>query len=194
LKIEYMVGGSQTHAPRDFVVFAKPPLSLLLMSSSCARLNPLFDCGVRHCLAYLFQTSKMRAMKHWILVLAVGMAVGVLPASAHHSIASVYDYSREIRVEGVITEFHFVFPHPFATIEVKQGDESTPWLLEMDNRSELARAGITSQSLKVGDHIVVTGNPDRKGRQSLYIQRLDRPVDGFGWQQVNSRPLVHGKR
>jgi hypothetical protein len=134
-------------------------------------------------------------MQRWILLLVAGVTMCASPAKAHHAIASVYDSSREIRVEGKVLEFHFVFPHPFVTIDVKRGDGTTmPWLLEMDNRSELARAGITSESLKPGDHIVVTGSPDRKGRQSLYIHRLDRPSDGFGWQQVNNRPRLHRAR
>jgi hypothetical protein len=136
----------------------------------------------------------MDSMKRWILLLAAGMATGMLPAKAHHAIASVYDSGREIRVEGVVAAFHFVAPHPFVTLQVKQDDGTTPWLLEMDNRSELARAGVTSESLKAGDHIVVTGSPDRRGRQSLYVHRLDRPADGFGWQQVGSSPRLHSVR
>ena len=34
-------------------------------------------------------------------------------AQAHHSIAAVYDGSRQQRLEGVVSEFQFVNPHPF---------------------------------------------------------------------------------
>jgi hypothetical protein len=128
------------------------------------------------------------------MLLLAAIVMAVLPASAHHSIASVYDSSRQVRIEGVVTEFHFVSPHPFVTLAVKEGEGTTPWLLEMDNRSELARIGITADSLKPGDRIVATGSPDRKGGQTLYIQKLDRPADGFGWQQVGNSPRLLGKR
>jgi hypothetical protein len=122
------------------------------------------------------------------------MAIGVLPTHAHHSIASVYDSSRETTIEGVITEFHFVYPHPFVIIDVKQGSTTTPWTLEMDNRSELAQIGMTTATLKPGDRIVVTGNPDRGGQQSLYIRKLDRPADGFGYEQVGNSPRIRRTR
>ena len=133
-------------------------------------------------------------MKGWILLVAAGMAIWVLPANAHHSIANVYDSTRQITIEGVITEFHFVYPHPFVTIETKQGNATTPWTLEMDNRSELAQIGMTSESLKRGDRVIVTGSPDRGGRQSLYIRKLDRPADGFGYEQVGNSPRIRRTR
>ncbi len=60
----------------------------------------------------------------------------------------------------------------------------------MDNRSELAEIGMTSQTLKPGDRIVVTGNPARTKSQSLYIRKLDRPADGFRYEQVGSSPRI----
>jgi len=133
-------------------------------------------------------------MKPWILWVAVGIAISVLPTSAHHSIASAYDTSQEVTVEGVVTQFHFINPHPVVTIDVKNDSGSAQWLLEMDNRSELARIGITSQTLKQGDRIVVTGNPASGGRQSLYIRRLDRPADGFRYEQVGRSPRIRAVR
>jgi len=133
-------------------------------------------------------------MKRWIVPALAGIAISVMPIHAHHSIARAYDTSQEMTVEGVITEFHFINPHPFLTIEVKQGSGSAQWLLEMDNRSELARIGMTSQTLKPGDRIVVTGNPANGGRQSLYIRRLDRPADGFRYEQVGRSPRIRAVR
>jgi hypothetical protein len=131
-------------------------------------------------------------MKQWILLVAAGIALSVMPTQAHHSIASAYDSSQQLTLEGVVTEFHFIFPHPFVTIDVSQG--STPWMLEMDNRSELARAGMTSQTLKPGDRIVVTGSPARGGRQSLYIRTLERPADGFRYEQIGRSPRIRTAR
>ena len=57
-------------------------------------------------------------MKRWILPFAAGIATSVMPAQAHHSIAGVYDSTRQVTVEGIVTEFHFVNPHPFVTVDV----------------------------------------------------------------------------
>jgi hypothetical protein len=79
-------------------------------------------------------------------------------------------------------------------IDVEDGSGRAQWLLEMDNRSELARIGMTSQTLKQGDRIVVTGSPARGGRQSLYIRRLDRAADGFRYEQVGRSPRIRTVR
>src|SRR5206468_10578481 len=38
----------------------------------------------------------------------------------HHSLAGMYDSSREIKMDGVVSEFHFVNPHPFLVVDVQQ--------------------------------------------------------------------------
>jgi hypothetical protein len=118
------------------------------------------------------------------------MAVSAMPAVAHHSISSAYDSIRNRTLEGVVAEFHFVYPHPFLMVDVQQGQSTTRWTLEMDNRSELARVGMTSQTLRPGDRIIVTGSPARSGQQSLYIRKLERPADGFQYEQIGRSPRI----
>ena len=119
------------------------------------------------------------------------LACASLAASAHHSISAVYDGTRQQRIEGVVAEFQFVNPHPFVivTVDAEGGGES--WRLEMDNRFELADIGMTSATLKPGDRVVVTGSLGRTEPRTLYIRQLDRPADGFRYEQVGSRPRVN---
>jgi Family of unknown function (DUF6152) len=108
----------------------------------------------------------------------------------HHSIAGVYDSSRPVTLEGVIKEFRFVNPHPFVLIDAKD----QVWKLEMDNLRELVAVGMTKDTLKPGDRIVVSGSPAReKSEQSLYVGRLDRPMDGFRYEQIGSSPRINFK-
>ena len=58
-------------------------------------------------------------MKRWIQSFAAGLALPVLGAYAHHSIAGVYDSSRQVTIEGIITQFHFINPHPFVVMETR---------------------------------------------------------------------------
>ncbi len=110
---------------------------------------------------------------------------------AHHSIWAVYDTSRQVTVEGVVSEFRFVNPHPFLMIDVKDGSGKVQqWRLEVDNRWELAQIGVTRETWKQGDWIVVTGYPARMQAHSLYVRRLDRPADGFRYEQVGSSPRI----
>jgi hypothetical protein len=130
-------------------------------------------------------------MKWSMFALAVGLASGGAAPSAHHSIAAVYDSNQPVRIEGVVTELQFINPHPLVTVEVAARaaeDRAAQWRLEMDNRSELASVGFTNETLRPGDRVIVTGSRARNGDQRLYIRRLDRPSDGFWYEQVGGTP------
>jgi hypothetical protein len=62
--------------------------------------------------------------------------------------------------------------------------------MEMDNRRELSQIGFTETTLKPGDRVVVHGSPARREAQRLYIRQLDRPADGFGYEQIGTSPRI----
>ena len=130
-----------------------------------------------------------------VLALLGAAATAVLPAGAHHAIASIYDASRPITIEGVVLDFQFVNPHPFVSIEVEnQAGARQPWRLDMDNRYELERIGITATTFRKGEQVVVTGAPARDRSRGLYVRRLERRSDGFWYEQVGSSPRIGGRR
>jgi hypothetical protein len=136
-------------------------------------------------------------VKRYLLSFTFGLTAAVTTLSAHHSISGVYDSSQQVKIEGVVAEFHFVNPHPYLMVEV-QGKSGRPetWKLDMDNRSELVDVGMTNQTFKPGDRIVASGSPIRPPHsQGLYLRKLDRPADGFEYEQVGSSPRIrHAKR
>ena len=123
-------------------------------------------------------------------IFGAALALASVPAQAHHSIAAVYDSARQQRLEAIVAEFQFVNPHPFVIVTVQEDGAETLWRLEMDNRFELAGVGMTDATLKPGDRVVVTGSVGRIEPRTLYIRQLDRPADGFRYEQVGSRPRV----
>jgi hypothetical protein len=113
--------------------------------------------------------------------------------SAHHSLSGIYDDSQRVTLEGVVAQFRFVNPHPFIVVDVTDGKgQSQPWQLELDNRHELVAIGMTSDTLKPGDRVVATGSPGRT-EPRLYVRRLDRPADGFWYEQAGSSPRMGGR-
>jgi hypothetical protein len=126
-----------------------------------------------------------------VLSCAFVVALSTAALSAHHSISAVYDAGRQVTVDGVVTQFHFVYPHPFVTADVKDPSGTTrSWLLEMDNRRELEGVGMTAESVKAGDRIVASGNPSLKQPNTLYVRRLDRPADRFRYEQPGMSPRI----
>lgn len=118
----------------------------------------------------------------------LGLAIAA-PALGHHSIAGVYDSSRAVTVEGRVTEFRFVNPHPILVIDAAaEGAPPELWLLEMDNRFELRRIGIAADTYGPGDIVVARGAMARNEPQRLYLRRLERPSDNVVYEQIGSTP------
>ena len=125
------------------------------------------------------------------MALTCGLLVGAVTAEAHHSISGMYDSRRDVRVDGVVTQFEFVNPHSFITVEVREaGRVSQRWRVELDDRGELSDIGMTAQTLQPGDRVIVVGSPARREANRLYLDRLDRPADGYSFEQVGGRPRL----
>lgn len=127
-------------------------------------------------------------------MLALGLTALAVPAGAHHAISAIYDSSKPVTVEGGVREFQFINPHPFLVIDVGEGGKTSEWRLEMDNRYELINEGMKADTLKPGDRVVASGNLSRTNPQGMYLMRLDRPVDGFRYEQIGASPRVRPGR
>lgn len=124
------------------------------------------------------------------LVTAVVMSVAVsAPVAAHHSL-SEYDVSRKLTLNVTVREFRFVNPHPFLLVESRVGSLASVWRLELDNRFELIEIGMNSNTFTRGERLLVTGSPGHDQKPILYVRELDRPADGFRYEQVGSTPRI----
>jgi hypothetical protein len=116
-------------------------------------------------------------------------------ALAHHSIAAAYDAKQRITVEGRVTAFEFVNPHPLLIVEVTaDGGVLEEWRLEMDNRGELVDIGIDAETFAPGDRVVASGSAARGQERAIYLLRLDRQADGLRYEQMGYRPRVEWRR
>ena len=85
-----------------------------------------------------------------------------LTASAHHSFTATYDEAQTVKIEGELVQFMFRNPH--AWVHVMAPDENgvmQRWGVEWGGAGALAGQGVTRDSLKPGDKVVITGNPGR---------------------------------
>ena len=111
-------------------------------------------------------------------------------AEAHHSLAGMYE-SRRMKFEGTIAQFQFVNPHPFVMVDTKDaGGGSRSWKAELDNRWELESIGISAATLRPGERVFISGSPGRDNTSLLYVWRLERPADGFLYEQIGTSPRV----
>lgn len=131
---------------------------------------------------------RVRGRSVWLVI---GVAAAAGAAHGHHSIAREYDGDRPLTFAGTVVKFHFVNPHPYLVVAA-HADSASPqtWHLEMDNRYELARIGVTAETFAPGDVIVASGSPGRTKSRTLYLRRLERHADGLLYRQRGYTPTL----
>jgi hypothetical protein len=104
-------------------------------------------------------------------------------ASGHHSYSATYDVASEVKLEGKLLQFVYRNPHSFVTIQAPdQKGVQQRWAVEWSGTGQLASQGVTRESLKVGDEVVIVGRPSRvAGEYRVLMVSLKRPRDGFTW-------------
>lgn len=102
-------------------------------------------------------------------------------ALAHHSPA-IFDQSKEIEIEGVVTEFKWSNPHSWIHLDVTNDDGLVDnWSVEMNPPTFLVRGGWKSNTIKPGDRVTVLVHPlrtDEKAGQYVSITLPDGRVLG----------------
>jgi hypothetical protein len=97
------------------------------------------------------------------VVALLATALGILPASAHHS-WSRYDGEHVITIKGSITAVEWASPHVVVRFTVAaDGAEPAPWMMEMDPPTLLNRYGLRHDTLKAGMLVTLTGVRARSG-------------------------------
>ena len=116
-----------------------------------------------------------------VVVAAISMCG--MTAYAHHSFTATYDERSTIQIEGTLVQFMFRNPH--AWVHVMAPDENGEiqrWGVEWGGAGQLSGQGVTRDSLRPGDEVIITGNPGRNpADHRVRMLSLLRPSDGFGW-------------
>jgi hypothetical protein len=101
-------------------------------------------------------------------LLAIGAVVFALPVWAHHSHGNYVDTFMDI--QGVVKELHFVVPHSWVYLEVKdEKGEPQMWALEATSRTGLQRIGVTPDYIKPGDAVKVRCHHLRDGSNGCLL-------------------------
>ena len=127
--------------------------------------------------------SKMKRLTFTLLVVAAALAA--VPVAAHHSFAASYMEERTVTVEGELVQFMFRNPHSFVHLMVREKDGTqVRYAVEWGGANQLGVQGVTRESLKVGDRVVITGTPGRNASDHrIRMISLRRPKDNFGWHK-----------
>ena len=117
------------------------------------------------------------------VVLVAGALAFSAQAFAHHSFAATYLEDQEMSIEGDLVQFLYRNPHSFVHVMVKEKDGSmVRYAVEWGGAGQLGGQGVTRETLKPGDHVIISGSPGRNpADHRVRMVTLHRPSDGFGW-------------
>jgi hypothetical protein len=124
-------------------------------------------------------------MSKWkIIVPAAALAaIAGVSVNAHHSFTATYFEDRTVEIEGKLLQFMFRNPHSFVHVEAPDDKgQLQRWAVEWGGAGQLSNQGVTSQTLRPGDVVTITGNPGRDpGDFRVRMLYLRRNSDGFDW-------------
>ena len=122
-------------------------------------------------------------MRRTLLTLASAIIIAGVTANAHHSFAAYYFEDQSVTLEGVVQEFQLRSPHAILifTSKDREGRPQT-FSAEWGNPRRLSSQGISRDTLKPGDAVVVTGSPGRVASEyKVHLKSIRRPADGWAW-------------
>jgi hypothetical protein len=94
----------------------------------------------------------------------IGVLVGTVTMSAHHSFAAEYDATKPLKLTGTVTKIEWTNPHCFFYIDVKtESGKVENWAFELGNPNALLRNGWTPKSVKIGDEVTIEGTRAKDG-------------------------------
>ena len=120
---------------------------------------------------------------------ATAMLVATTAVYAHHSHPDFLP-DVDVSVEGTIETIHFENPHVVLTLRTA---DSVLYTIEWQAARWLATAPqafvtpvpgpVTSDTLKVGDRVIITGMPPRDPtrHELVTLKAVSRPADGWLW-------------
>ena len=116
-------------------------------------------------------------MKEVCILVAIVLACA-LPATAHHNYRLNFDDSKEIALDGVVTEISWANPHITIYLDVPtDSGDVISWVIPTAAPNVARRNGLTDAVLEAGDQIYIVGWPARD--ESLQMRaRMVKVSDG----------------
>jgi hypothetical protein len=107
----------------------------------------------------------------------VALLLSATPALAHHAFAAEFDDKKPVKfVDATVTKVQLINPHSWIYVDVKGADGKVEnWAIEAGSPNILLRRGVTKDTLKVGDKIVVEGYQSKDGSHRANGRDLKLP-------------------
>lgn len=134
------------------------------------------------------------------MAMAVCIGAAASSAHAHHSHGAFYDICTTVTVEGKIEGVQWKNPHTLIDLKTNDGAVYRAEWTSLQGLVNSGVAGPAQDALKVGDRVVVTGNPMRDAAQirarfpelkwsepalkTVDLSQIRRTGDSWGWTRA----------
>ena len=109
--------------------------------------------------------------------LIAAVAVGA-PALAHHAFQAEFDGNQPIMLQGKVTKVEWINPHTWVHMIVVTDGTPQEWMVEAGTPNTLLREGLTRDSLKPGEQIIVRAIRPIFAAQNIRVRRRWRRLRG----------------
>ena len=136
----------------------------------------------------------MKTFVRLVTATAAAVALATPVVLAHHS-AAAYDTQQQVTINGVVKSYRYANPHVLLLVDVKKDDGSVVTMdVEAGAASVLNGLGFTKDSLKVGDLVTISGNPNRTNPTSMLGRDLYKKPDGtYVPLNISSKSIYEAK-
>ena len=128
------------------------------------------------------RSSRRKISIQTLSLTVAALAIGA-KAWGHHSFAAVYLEDQEVTIEGRLVQFLWRNPHTLVHVMVEQEDGSNVrYVVEWGSATQLGATGVSRETLRPGDYVVINGNPGRNVEDNrVRLLNFLRPSDGLTW-------------
>ena len=114
------------------------------------------------------------------------LSAAIAPVSGHHVPAAKFDPAKPITLKGSVSKIDWLNPHVHIFMEVRDGNVTSSWAVELESTVDLRQNGWTPDTVKPGDAVTVTGMVARDGSRQAWANSF--VVDGTGRQVFTVKP------
>lgn len=113
---------------------------------------------------------RTKGVAFMIVILSLCAAAGAL--FAHHG-NSAYDETTPVKIKGVVTKFDWANPHIYIYLDFKEADGTIKhWTVESLSPERMVHMGWNKDSVKPGDHVIITLSAAKDGSPIGYLTEL----------------------
>ena len=112
-----------------------------------------------------------------VVLASLAVLLSQAPLLAHHAFAAEFDEKKPVKfLDATVTRVQLINPHSWIYVDVKMPNGTIEnWAIEAGSPNILLRRGITRDTLKVGQKLVVDGYQSKDGSHRANGRDLTLP-------------------